>query len=110
MSAAELLAWYIALHNLGIETSDFSPLLALFADDAIVEFKDISIGSIQGKDAIVNAFTLRPPSTAIIVSDIEESGLTVRATYSNSTDPFVKLGTIHLESDGEKIRRIMVGN
>jgi len=110
MSAAELLAWYIALHNLGIETYDFAPLFALFADDAIFEFKDTSMGSFQGKNAIINAFTIRPPSASIIVSDIEESGQTVRAAYADSTDPFVKLGTIHLESNGEKIRRIMVGN
>lgn len=110
MSAAELLAWYIALHNLGIETSDFGPLFALFADDAIFEFKDSSIGAFQGKEAIMKAFISRPPSSAIVVSNIEESGLTVRAIYADTNDPFVRLGSITLESNGEKIRRILVAN
>ncbi len=109
MGPAELLAWYVALHNLGVETSDFGPLFSLFADDAILEFKDPLFGAFKGRTAIKNAFLYQPPSASIVVSGVEEAGLLAKANYADTSDPFVKLGTITLESNGEKIHRMLIG-
>ena len=103
------MAWYVALHNLGVETSDFGPLFSLFADDAILEFKDPTIGAYQGRNAIKNVFTYLPPSAGIVVTGVQETGLSARADYADTINPFVKLGTITLESDGERIRRLLIG-
>ncbi len=109
MSPVELLAWYVALHNLGVETSDFNSALSLFAVDAVFEFRAPLIDSFEGKEAIKQAFAHHPPSTAIILSNVEENSYVATADYADTVDPFTKLGTITLESDGEKIKRIIIG-
>jgi hypothetical protein len=109
MSPSEVLDQYVILHNQGVETADFEPLLAQFAVDAIFDFQDPPIGIFMGQKAIRELFRHRPPEFMLGIRKIAETGLAARAEYFDWKNPDTRLGAIKLETDFEKITRIVVG-
>ena len=109
MTATELLNRYIFLHNYGIEMGDFEPLMSLFHDDAVFEFEDSRIGTFSGIDMIKGVFRRQAPTLTITVRDvIEKPGIAV-ADYGSDAEPDKRLGSISLEAEDDKIKRLFIG-
>ncbi|HKU67908.1 MAG TPA: hypothetical protein VJP85_09030 [Candidatus Baltobacteraceae bacterium] len=66
--AGELLERIISLYNAGVQTRDFSGLLALLTDDAVLDFEGVSERApLRGKQAIAQHLEDDPPDDAIRV-------------------------------------------
>ena len=109
MTEPDLLEKYVLLHNLGIETGDFGPVLDLFADDAVFEFEDPRIGVFEGIEMIAGIFRRNPPEVRIVISDIRRDSGSITADYADGDAQPVRLGKITLESDGVRIKRLYIG-
>ena len=108
MTAAKLLESYQILHNYGIESGDFGPMLELFSDDAIFEFEDERICKFEGIDMIAGVFRRQSPSVKLVISNMEESAGIATADYSDENSPEKQLGSITLESINDKISRLYI--
>jgi hypothetical protein len=64
--AGEFLERFVALYNAGVRTRDFSGLLAMIADDAVLDFEGVSERApLSGKLAIAQHFEDDPPDNCI---------------------------------------------
>ena len=109
MSPSELLRRYILLHNLGIETGEFEPLLQLFKDDAVMEFENPKIGEFTGIEIIRGIFRRQPPMMAIAIGEIVESDCIAKADYIIEDEPEVRQGYLSMEIDDDKIQKLYIG-
>jgi hypothetical protein len=109
MQPTEILKQYVALHNYGVESADFEPLMELFASDTKFEFEDQRIGIFEGIDAIRRIFRLQPPEFMLGIEAIRESDKSATAEYFDMSKPEKKLGVISIESDGDKIIKVLIG-
>lgn len=108
MTAGELLESYQILHNYGIESGDFGPMLELFADDAVFEFEDERIGKFEGIDMIAGVFRRQSPSIRLAISNKTEDAGIATADYADENAPDERLGSITLESVKDKIGRLFI--
>jgi len=108
MKPSDLLKQYVSLHNYGVETADFDPLMALFTDDIIFEFEDPRIGKFEGIELLRGVFHRQGPTASILIDDITEEGQNARARYTDEDRSDIWLGNILLEVDGDKIKRIYI--
>ena len=108
MTPGELLQKYILFHNYGIESGDFAPMLELFDVNAVIEFEDERIGKFEGIEMIAGVFRRQSPTLNLSISDIKEEDDTVTADYSDENDPNTRLGSIKLESDNRRIKRLYI--
>lgn len=60
-ASSKALAEYVALHNHGVTTGDFEPMLRLFAPQAEFRFRSLEVGPFYGIEAIRAAFSESPP-------------------------------------------------
>lgn len=67
VSGAASLRVYVAAHNRGVVSGDFSELVGRFAADGQLEFDGFAIGPFVGRDAIAEAFRLRPPTDELVL-------------------------------------------
>jgi hypothetical protein len=109
MLPIEILNQYVVLHNYGVETADFEPLMGLFTPDAVFEFEDPRIGIFEGIDAIRRIFRLQPPEFMLGVDEIRETDNSATATYFDLEAPEKRLGVISIESNGDKITKVSIG-
>ena len=107
--ALALLDAYVALHNRGVETGDFRPMLALFAADAEMAFVGLDFPTLVGIEEIATAFRDAPPDDALALLDAaaSEDG-SAEAVFGWRSDPPPFAGTIRIEPRGGKIRRLTV--
>src|SRR6185369_6945839 len=68
----DLLYEYVARHNQGVRTGDWEALGESLTDDARLEFDGLDVGPFAGRDAIVVAYTERPPDDEVRVLSAEE--------------------------------------
>ena len=103
------LAHHVETFNAAVATGDFGPLVALFAEDASLEFAGVPVGPFEGRDAIAEAYAARPPTDTMTVLDtrIGSDGTIVEA-FSWSADAGVRSGEMRLTVDGGRIRRLVV--
>jgi steroid Delta-isomerase len=87
--------------NEGVRTGDWSPLVALFAEDAVLEFEGIPVGPFRGRDAIEEAYRAMPPDDQILLLD---GG----PRYAWSKEPERPAGELHLEERESRIVRLLV--
>lgn len=73
MSGRELLERHIRAFNHGVRTSDWEPMLALFAEDAELRFENVPAGPYQGLDEIRQGYRDRPPDDEIVPLGMQES-------------------------------------
>ena len=97
MRASELLSRYIILHNLGVETGDFEPLMHLFDKEAVMAFENPRIGEFEGVDMISGIFRRQPPTMIIEIGEITETGDSAKADYMLDEQPEIRQGYISLE-------------
>ena len=104
----DLLYEYVARHNLGVRHGDWEALGECFADDAVLEFEGIPVGPFEGRHAIVEAYTERPPDDEVrIVEVLDNAGLVV-ARYAWATEPGVVAGLLTVRLAGTLIARVTV--
>lgn len=77
--AAEFLAGYVAAFNAAVASGDFAPLLARYADDAVLRFEnvppDATTLEFAGRDAYTAAYADQPPDDQIdLIGEPAERG------------------------------------
>lgn len=108
MNRRELLRSYTTLHNAGVQTGDFEPILALFRDNARMIFRGICQGPFIGREAIAKAFKDNPPDDELIVIGIIEYDTAIQATYGWSKNPGVVDGMLHLVDEEGLIKKLTI--
>ena len=96
-----LLESEVAAFNEGVRTGDWSSLVALFAEDAELEFEGIPVGPFRGRDAIAEAYRAMPPDDEIVLLD---GG----PRYAWSKEPERAAGELQLEERDGRIVRLRV--
>jgi steroid Delta-isomerase len=101
-----LLAEHERRFNAAVESGDFGPLVALFAEDAALEFVGVPAGPFVGRGAIAAAYAAQPPDDALDVFSVTED---VDGTF---VEPFAwrrgGTGTMRVTLDGDTISRLVV--
>jgi hypothetical protein len=108
MDNSDLLEKYVDLYNYGVKSADFGPVLRLFADDAVLEHEDASIGIFKGVDNIADGLSYRLPYLNLSIFNIKENQTSAVADYGDEIAPITRLGGIVLQSNGGKIRRLII--
>src|SRR5690348_3059113 len=96
-----LLDEHVANFNHGVRTGDWSRLLALLADDAVLEFDGIPVGPFHGREAIGAAYAAQPPDDEIVLIDGGPA-------YAWAAAPAVRAGEVHLTERDGRITKILV--
>ncbi|MEV4410370.1 nuclear transport factor 2 family protein [Catellatospora sp. NPDC049609] len=61
---------HVDLFNDAVRSGDWSGFLATFAEDAVMMFVNVPAGPYVGRDAIVEAYRLRPPDDTMTVTSV----------------------------------------
>jgi hypothetical protein len=96
-----LLEREVAAFNEGVRTGDWSELVALLAEDAVLEFEGIPVGPFRGREAIADAYRTMPPDDEIIL-------IHGGPRYAWSKEPERPAGELHLEERDGRIVRLRV--
>ena len=100
---------HVATFNTAVRCGDFAPLVALFDEDATLEFEGVPVGPFRGRTAIAAAYAAQPPTdTMTILSVRSEVDGTVVEEFSWSADGGVRSGEMRLTVQGDRIRRLVV--
>lgn len=71
-SLAAFVTDYVAVFNAAVASGDYGPLLARYADDAVLRFENVppeaSSLAFAGRDAIADAYAQNPPDDQIALS------------------------------------------
>jgi steroid delta-isomerase len=99
------LADYVERFNAGVRTGDFGAIVELYADDGELAFDGVPVGPFRGRDAIAEAYGVRPPDDELRVTSVDETkeGLLARFDWLRGGS-----GTMRVELDGDAIRRLTV--
>jgi hypothetical protein len=108
VSNSDLLEKYVVLYNYGASNGDFSPMLDLFADDAVYEFEDPRIGMFHGRDNIGIMLHLQMPDLNLTIFNVRETGTVATADFGDDLAPMTRLGGIELHSNGGKIKKLII--
>ncbi|HEV8463363.1 MAG TPA: nuclear transport factor 2 family protein [Gaiellaceae bacterium] len=103
---SELMHAHVRAFNHGVESGDWSPMLARFSDDAELHFVGPPAGPFVGRDAIAAAYEEQPPDDRIVLLGVQEEGdHKVVAAYA-----WEKGGTgrLELEHDRGAVTRLTV--
>lgn len=73
MSGSELLEAHVRAFNHGVETGEWDPMLARFADDAEMQFENVPAGPFVGIEAIRRAYREQPPEDTIRLLGVQEN-------------------------------------
>jgi hypothetical protein len=100
---------HVVTFNAAVRSGDFEPLVALFADDATLEFAGVPVGPFHGRDAIAAAYAAQPPTDEMQVLGVrvEEDG-TVVEPFSWSSDAGARSGEMRLVVADGRIDRLVV--
>jgi hypothetical protein len=99
------LADYVERFNAGVRTGDFGTIVDLYADDGELAFDGVAVGPFRGREAIAEAYRVRPPDDELRVTSVDETqeGLLARFYWLRGGS-----GTMRVELDGDAIRRLTV--
>jgi SnoaL-like domain len=99
---------YIAAHNEGVRTGDWSRFADWFTDDAEVRFEGAPIGPFRGRGEIRQAYEQRPPDDEVEIRGVRAEGDRTVADYGWLADEGVRAGALRLTWDGERIRELVI--
>ena len=100
---------HVQTFNTAVRSGDFSPLVALFAEDATLEFVGVPAGPFHGREAIAAGYAAHPPTDTLTVLAVRVAdGGTVIEDFSWSADAGERSGQMHLRVEGDLIRRLVV--
>jgi|HubBroStandDraft_6_1064221.scaffolds.fasta_scaffold758918_2 hypothetical protein len=110
-SIEDMVHAYATLHNRGVVSGDFRPMLELFHPRAELRFEGIPFGPCLGERAIAEAFSTHPPDDELVILSVTcgASG-SVTAVYGWSTNPESVAGTLRFSVDGGKIKQLIITN
>jgi hypothetical protein len=108
MSPSELLKHYVTLHNSGVESSNFEPLMSLFAPEAVLDFVEPPLGKFEGIMMIRGIFRNKPPDFLLGTGKISNTQEGVVADYFDLAHPDIRVGLIELKADNGKIISILI--
>jgi len=108
VTGPELLDEHVRRFNAAVRCGDFGPMLELFADDAVLEFRGVPVGPFQGREAIAAAYQAQPPDDEVEVLEATEEGADIRARYAWHRDQGRAAGDMILTRDGDTIARLVV--
>jgi ketosteroid isomerase-like protein len=100
---------HVETFNAAVRSGDFAPLVALFAEDATLEFAGVPVGPFHGRDAIAAAYAAQPPTDTMTVLDVrvEDDG-TIVEPFSWASDGGARSGEMRLVVEAERIRGLVV--
>jgi hypothetical protein len=106
---SELVRQYVSLHNAGVRTGDFAPLVALFAPDGEIVFEFGSLGVLRGRMEIERAFRINPPIDELILGLQRAAGASLSFEYAWHSSPGVCSGTItFILTEKKQIARLTI--
>lgn len=107
--AEQVLRRWVEVFNTAVRTGDFTLLVALFTEDAVVDFEGIpERGPIEGQDAIAAHYHENPPDDEIRVKRWKTNGDSIAAEFLWSDVPEAVGGCFFLEPRGGRISRLTV--
>jgi ketosteroid isomerase-like protein len=100
---------HVETFNAAVRSGDFAPVVALFAEDATLEFAGVPVGPFHGRDAIAAAYAAQPPTDTMTVLDVrvEDDG-TIVEPFSWASDGGARSGEMRLVVEAERIRGLVV--
>ena len=107
-AATDLLKRYVALHNHGVRTGDFTQLVSLFAPSAVMRFENAAFGPLDGASEIADAFSTHPPDDELELLSVAPTGQ--RATYAWATQRRVAAGELRLRDRDGLIIELVVAS
>jgi steroid delta-isomerase len=99
---------HLEVFNRAVASGDFAPLVALFAEDATLEFVGAPVGPFVGRRAIAAGYAERPPTDTLAVLSASVEGDVVVEPFSWSEDRGARSGEMRLEIEDGLIRRLVV--
>ena len=99
---------YIADHNEGVRSGDWSRFAAWFADDAEVRFEGVPVGPFRGRAEIRAAYESRPPDDEVEIRNVRDDGDRTVADYGWKAEGGVRAGELRLRWDGARIRELVI--
>jgi steroid Delta-isomerase len=108
MTGPELVQEHVSRFNAAVPSGDFAPMLELFSDDAVLEFRGVPVGPFHGRDAIAAAYRAQPPDDEVDLLDIEENDVEIRAGYAWRRDGGRRAGDMFLTRDSDLITKLVV--
>jgi len=69
------------MFNDAVRSGNFAPLMATFADDAVMSFGNLPVGPFEGRDAIGMAYESQPPTDTLSTRLIENDGANAATVY-----------------------------
>lgn len=110
MTGPELLDDHVRRFNGGVRSGDYGPMLELFDDEAVLEFRGVPVGPFHGREAIAAAYREQPPDDEIEVLSASEEGDEVRARYAWLRDGGRAAGDMILTrtGDGDRTAKLVV--
>jgi hypothetical protein len=100
---------HVETFNAAVRSGDFAPVVALFAEDATLEFAGVPVGPFHGRDAIAAAYAAQPPTDTMTVLDVrvEDDG-TIVEPFSWASEGGARSGEMRLVVEAERIRGLVV--
>ena len=99
---------YLAVHNAGVVSGDFSDVVELFTDDGELRFVGVELGPYKGHNEIRQAFKDYPPSDTLILTSVTADGNKATAVYARSSEPDKRVGTLVLTGQDDRIQRLTI--
>jgi hypothetical protein len=105
---SKIVRQYISLHNAGVRTGDFSPLIALFASDGEMTFEFGSLGTLRSRAEIERAFRISPPTDTLILGVQRTDSGSLSFDYAWHSSPNERSGTLTFILTGDGIARLTI--
>jgi ketosteroid isomerase-like protein len=99
---------YIADHNEGVRTGDWSRFADWFTDDAEMHFEGAPVGPFRGREEIQHAYEERPPDDEIEIRNVRSDGNSTTADYGWRGEGGVRAGELRLLWDGARVRDAVI--
>ncbi len=99
---------HVERFNAAVRSGDFGAMLAHYDDDAELVFVGIPVGPFHGREAIEEAYLVRPPDDEILLLDEREDGGELVGGYAWRREPDVRAGELRLTVVGGRTRRLVV--
>jgi len=99
---------YLIRHNAAVGSGRWEPLGELFHADAVVEFDGLEHPPLHGRPAIVMAFSVKPPTDALVMRSLGPvpGGAVLR--YAWKADPERAAGSLRFTIQDAAIRRLVI--
>jgi steroid Delta-isomerase len=99
---------YIADHNAGVRSGDWSRFCGWFTDAAEVRFEGVPVGPFRGREAIRAAYESRPPDDEVEIRNVRGDGERTIADYGWKGQPGVRAGELRLRWQDDCISELVV--